>query len=149
MWFVDCSCMHYINNMKNETVWGTTTELLSFASMLQIPIFTCIYKIWSVQQISLTSVHTIQLSENFIVISQFCFENTCCKICKAGLSHWASALWELPLRQNYFCHRYCPRTSHPKAWRNSREQRPSYSSIIYCIKYVTLVQICLLTFIYL
>ena len=34
------TCMHYINNMKNETVWGTTTELLSFASMLQTPIFT-------------------------------------------------------------------------------------------------------------
>ena len=34
------TCIHHINKMKNETVWGTTTELLSFASMLQTPIFT-------------------------------------------------------------------------------------------------------------
>ena len=28
------TCIHHINKMKNETVWGTTTELLSFASYI-------------------------------------------------------------------------------------------------------------------
>ena len=59
------TCMHYINNMKNETVWGTTTELLSFASMLQTPIFTFTKSGSCMQQLFLASVQAIQLTEMF------------------------------------------------------------------------------------